>query len=434
VQCASCAYPNDMNFKFCQSCGNESECVGDSMDGGSAELGIDVSGLDERLRILEDNTTRLAYVKRKQSLKTELESFLKGTSKRGITTASPEDIKRFLVWKDRNGKTQVHVIDCAFLGKIGIHGCDCPKRLAAGTVQSLTGKLKTIFNPFRGTVWNEIHKTGNPVVSTTVREYVKAIVKEQARSRVQVKQATPLFTDKLLQVVSFIDGKIETTGLKAHDRYIFARDQAFFKIQFFSGSRAGDLCSTLVQDVKRLRDGSGLVFIFTMGKTLGNGKKHEFCTLKMDCKELCPVAGLDRYFDIAKGLGIDLSTGFLFRTISMDRSGVSDEPVSYSVMYGRLKHYLDSLGINDGETPHGLRGGCAVTLALAGHDKGDIMRHIGWESEASFNRYSRLQTMMSASVIPSVLVDSVESGGNMAKKIFTDFGNLLDLPPAFKAE
>lgn len=37
--------------------------------------------------------------------------------------------------KDKKGRTQVHVIGCEHLGKLGIFPCSCPCRLSAETVQ-----------------------------------------------------------------------------------------------------------------------------------------------------------------------------------------------------------------------------------------------------------------------------------------------------------
>jgi hypothetical protein len=46
------------------------------------------------------------------------------------------------------------------------------------------------------------------------------------------------------------------------------RNQAWWKIQFFAGDRAGDLALVVAQEVNFLTDGSGLVFQHTFGKTL----------------------------------------------------------------------------------------------------------------------------------------------------------------------
>lgn len=48
---------------------------------------------------------------------------------------------------------------------------------------------------------------------------------------------------------------------------------------------------------------------------------------------------------------------------------VLEQPVSYSVVYERLRMYLRVLDIDDGETPHSLRAGCAVALALSGSEQ-----------------------------------------------------------------
>ena len=70
---------------------------------------------------------------------------------------------------------------------------------------------------------------------------------------------------------------------------------------------------------------------------------------------------------------------------------VLDDCMSYSAIYERLKTYLSILGIDDGETPHSMRAGCAVTLALTGSvDTKGMMDHIGWFSKRrSADYYSR---------------------------------------------
>ena len=56
-------------------------------------------------------------------------------------SATPLDIVRFLVWKDATGKTQVHSQVFSHQGLKGSLSCQCPLKLAAGTVDSLIGKL-----------------------------------------------------------------------------------------------------------------------------------------------------------------------------------------------------------------------------------------------------------------------------------------------------
>lgn len=58
----------------------------------------------------------------------------------------------------------MHDISCQFLEKKDSFACGCPHRLAAGTVRSVLGKLKTIFVSYRkGYDWDSMYNVGNPV-------------------------------------------------------------------------------------------------------------------------------------------------------------------------------------------------------------------------------------------------------------------------------
>lgn len=73
-----------------------------------------------------------AYCKKKLALKLDFENVI------GIKffEATPEDLRLFLLGKDRVGKTQFHDLSCPFLDVASASSCSCPVRLAAGTVSS----------------------------------------------------------------------------------------------------------------------------------------------------------------------------------------------------------------------------------------------------------------------------------------------------------
>jgi hypothetical protein len=56
-----------------------------------------------------------------------------------------------------------------------------------------------------------------------------------------------------------------------------------------------------------------------------------------------------------------MTKGYLFRIVS-ENGSLLDKPVSYSVVYQRLRHYLTTLGIYDGETPHSSATQVAITV------------------------------------------------------------------------
>ena len=81
---------------------------------------------------------------------------------------------------------------------------------------------------------------------------------------------------------------------------------------------------------------------------------------------LCPVQGLDDYVKGSTAIVLDLRTGYLFRLLDASKQSVLEHSLTYTAIYDRLKYYLNTLGINEGETPHSLRRGSAVTLSLSG--------------------------------------------------------------------
>ena len=100
----------------------------------------------------------------------------------------------FLIWKDNFEKTEIHRDECYLLGNKRKGDCSCPKRLAFGTVDSLIGKLRSIFSAAgRSGDHSSLLRYGNPALSKLVKEYLSAVRIEQLESRVLPSQADPFF-------------------------------------------------------------------------------------------------------------------------------------------------------------------------------------------------------------------------------------------------
>ena len=94
------------------------------------------------------------------------------------------------MWRDRHGKTVIHIPGCLNTSNKNAADCACPKRLAFKTVDSYTGKFRAVFNEAgRSGDWNGLLGFGNPAASTAVQNYLKAISEEQLRSHIIPKQA-----------------------------------------------------------------------------------------------------------------------------------------------------------------------------------------------------------------------------------------------------
>jgi len=103
------------------------------------------------------------------------------TPPRTVTSCTASDLVNFLIFKDKSGRTVVHSSLCSGAS------CTCPKRLAAGSVDSLIGRLRAVFNNL-GRL-----NDSNPVAHPLVKDYLKFVRQEQAGLAITPVQAVPLF-------------------------------------------------------------------------------------------------------------------------------------------------------------------------------------------------------------------------------------------------
>ena len=81
---------------------------------------------------------------------------------------------------------------------------------------------------------------------------------------------------------------------------------------------------------------------------------------------------------------IPIRQGYLFRPLP-PQEYVQPLPFDSSVAQGRLHFYVERrLHVfgNRKVTLHGLRNGCAISLAMAGADIETVMDHVGWKTSS----------------------------------------------------
>ncbi len=388
---------------------------------------MDITPIDARLRYLDRQLNTRPYERKKEALRLELETFLSRLpTPRHLGSASPQDLRRFLVEKDKAGRTKVHGTHCPHLGQHGMDGCPCPKRLASGTVEVIIGQMKGIFAQHgRGQSWDTATLTGNPAYAADVSRYLKAVQQEQSAAHVTPRQAKPLFTDKLRSIAAYIDREVVCPCSTATQIFILMRDQAFLKLQFFAGDRASDLGRLMTQEVRRLPGNRGFMIRHTSGKCFTKDKANTFAVYRCADPSICPVTGLQRYVEMAGTLGIHLGPGHLFR-LTQDGKVLND-PITYDAIYDRLKSYLTTLNIYAGETPHSLRGGCAVTLEAAGASPKQMMHHVGWASPAMPRRYARADRVVdgqAAEKLAGMAADGTSNENAKEKFESMDYDNM----------
>ena len=406
----------------------------------SEKVSLDLAAIDDRLEALQKVKSDKPYQKQKSSLQRELERFLHSlSSPKSLLSATPQDLTRFLVWKDKGGKTKIHLPQCKHFGVSGKARCQCPTRLAAGTVDNLIGKLRSIFiEAGRGDVWHDVLGVGNPAAHRSVKQYLSSVREEQAKARVFKKQATPIFFEKLTKLCLYLRGLVFSKGTTAVQRYLYARDLAFFCLDFYSGDRASDLGKIFTKEIVSLPDGNGFLFRHTFGKTLrGGGKTNTFMVKECPDPKTCPVANLKLYVKLCDLMSVNLREGFLFRVLN-SRNEISEEPFVGSSIANRLALHLRSAGIYDGETMHSFRSGCSITLSLLGVPAEDVARHVGWSSTVTADYYSQTGKVMNSdsvatSLAMSTALSPVEGRplASVVTQVFSEKNDMRNLSLAF---
>ena len=90
---------------------------------------IDTTPLESRWQEIETTLALSKYRKKKSALEREFLSFLYGLiPSKSLDTVSPRDIVYFLIWKDKDSKTQVHRETCHHQGTASKAPllCGCP--------------------------------------------------------------------------------------------------------------------------------------------------------------------------------------------------------------------------------------------------------------------------------------------------------------------
>ena len=345
-----------------------------SQDVPSSKVSVDLQAIDNRLEQLKNASLQSSYSKQKCSLRLVFETFLASLpNSKTILSASPIDITRFLVWKDRYCNTVLHKNGCPDSHLQSATKCECPKRLAFKTIDSYIGKLRAIFKEIGCCgEWNSMLGLGNPAASLEVQKYLRASTEEQLCACISPKQAVPLFLLELLLLAHFWSRKIEEHWIYSSGLFVLVQGQAFFKVLLFSGDCGSDLGMVRTEEILRFPQDEGLLFNHVWGKTLRDGTSNVFGIRRHPNPELCPVKAIETYVAVASELRVSVTNSYLFRPTN-PQAHIVNKPFTSSSAEACLKLYLREARIDEGETPHRFCSGSAITLALSGSQLADII-------------------------------------------------------------
>ena len=290
---------------------------------GAEQIGADFSKMnriEERIRTLDQTLDASSYSQQKCNLKNELEQFLVSLEPaENVYTALPDDLRKFLIFKEKHGRTKLHNHACPDKGIAGKVSCSCPTALAAKSVDSLIGKLRAIFRDVgREGDWNSVLLTGNPAASLPMKRHLQAISLEQASHNVAKKQATPLMFDKLAKLCRYLTYQISREK-DAVKKFLLLRDRAYFSLTCHSGDRGGDLSLLTSERLLELPNSEGIIVSQIAGKTFSLDNPNTSLVYRSKDIDICPVRHLNDYIAFSESLQIGLDTGHLFRVTRQAR-------------------------------------------------------------------------------------------------------------------
>ena len=347
-------------------------------------------------------------------------------------TCGPQSVMDYLVSCDVFGKTVVHRSrDCE--GYLPSRSCDCPRRLAWGTVDSMIGRLRSSFL--------DSGRSGqdNPAGHRSVMMLLQDLKSEQLSAGIAPVQAKPLFSRKLRVLSLEMLKVLRSESMEPGTRFAVLRARAMLLLDAHSLKRGSELGQTLVQSVLRMPDDSGMLFNYVWGKTLRSGSAHVFGVLRLqsDAEVMCPIVALDAYVRGAEELGVSLSgpdaRGYLFRPWRGPGAPVGDTPLSASQLGSDLSYWLSRCNINNGETMHGLRSGGAIEAAIRGSSLSQVMDRAFWRSTKTAAHYMKFWQVLSLSVAGASAPVSETGGAEGSVLSASEYEALDSLAGFFRA-
>jgi len=119
--------------------------------------------------------------------------------------------------------------------------------------------------------------------------------------------------------------------------FVLARDQAFFKVQFFGGDSAGDLGRMKTKEILYFPEKKALPFNHTLTKSLRDGTSNVFALKRHADSSVCPVTAVE--VCLCNLLKISIRQEFLFRPLNPSGE-ILPAPFESAAAQARLSTYV----------------------------------------------------------------------------------------------
>lgn len=136
------------------------------------------------------------------------------------------------------------------------------------------------------------------------------------------------------KIAAYIFAQLSAPRVLLINLYTFSRNLCFFILDFFSEDRSANLGRIMLKETLFFPDNSGILFRQSFGKTLWGDGENVFAVHRCENNVVCPVKNFVPYLSLCCLMGLDLQSGFSFRTTRAN--SVTEKPFVGSAVYNRL--------------------------------------------------------------------------------------------------
>ena len=430
VLCLLCFATNDEDFIFCKKCGSHKEKTHLDQDPNTNKSPHTKRLLNTTATIDTQETTITAENNKFQQFraarstnirsKNVLKSFEIFVHSRGlckysslrlqppftILDAEDKDVVDFLMFKNvSSGKTWVHAKNCPYLGqRQKFPACQkltCTSNHAADSLR--TGIYQMLKQGFQdmglNEPWNIASKTGNPVNSILVSEYLRMLRETQAKAGVTQKQAATLMRDETHKLIQSMIARLYRPNISFKETFELQRDLALITTAFATGKRGDDLGNLLVTQIISFPNIKGIICGFQFGKCLRDGNVNTFGILPdLTYPIMCPVRRIDKFMNFCKLHHLDMSGNHLFTNLienGEQNTTRKMEKMSTDNMNARLRLHMHNANMkpNQGDQTfslHSFRSGGPTSQLLEGKSLKRVMTTAYWKNPKTAMHYIKL--------------------------------------------
>ena len=383
---------------------------------------VELNFIGARLESLMLSSKKLTTVQNHKRIFRLFSTYMSSSIGRPALDATPQHVVGFLMSRDSQARTLVHVVTCPHKSetKSTREACKCKTRVAAASISTMVGQLTACFdNVGRSGEWSPLHLTGNPCLSRPVRLFYQATKKEQLDAGVKVRQAPVFHVTAFNRMLEYclLQAQLADSTNDRLTEFSWIQLALMFSLLYCSLNRGVNIAQLRWGQLVEMTNHTGSPALFmhaSMGKTGGLSDTRQLIYLPYDgMAALGTFSTLQLYRLFMRAtehseVPYATRTGFMFRKRLADPA----EAFPTEKLASGLREVTAALAMTAWNiTIHSFRASGAIAAVYAGLPVDLVMYIGGWSDPDMFDYYTLCRQMMGMPEdVADAVVESAHSG------------------------